>query len=209
MVVRGVPWWGVLSSAAAPVFLACGWVIAARLQPGSFDSVARTISSLAARGATDRWVMTLALIMVGACDVLTGLALRPVAAAGRIILVAGGIAGLLVAASPETAGAPGSLAHMLWATAGFVALTTWPLGSSRRGASVPCGLRPAVGGIAAAVMAALLIWFGAELIGGLGAAGLAERILGEVQALWPLVVVLSIRAAGQASDPAAAPAGRA
>ena len=34
-----VPRWGVLSSVAAPVLLIGGWTLAARLQPGGFDSV--------------------------------------------------------------------------------------------------------------------------------------------------------------------------
>jgi hypothetical protein len=52
--VRSVPWWGLVSSAAAPVLLVGGWTLAAGLQPGSFDAVAGTISSLAAEGAADR-----------------------------------------------------------------------------------------------------------------------------------------------------------
>jgi hypothetical protein len=43
-------------------------------------------------------------------------------------------------------------------------------------------------------MLGLLAWFGAELIAGLGQAGLAERILAETQALWPLAVVLTAAA---------------
>jgi hypothetical protein len=35
------------------------------------------------------------------------------------------------------------------------------------------------------------VWFGAELITGSGQAGLAERVAGAAQALWPLAVVLS------------------
>ena len=46
--VRGVPWWGVVSSAAAPVLLFAGWTVAAALQPGSFDAAAGTVSALAA-----------------------------------------------------------------------------------------------------------------------------------------------------------------
>jgi hypothetical protein len=55
--VRVVPWWGTVSSAAAPVLLVGGWTAAAALQP-HFDQIADTVSSLAAPGATDRWVMT-------------------------------------------------------------------------------------------------------------------------------------------------------
>jgi hypothetical membrane protein len=127
----------------APVLLVGGWTVAAGLQPGSFNAVADTISSLAAEGAADRWVMTLALAGVGACHVVTGLALRPAAAPGRLILVTGGVATVLVAAFPERAGDGGSLPHTLWAAVGFVALAAWPL-AARKGGGTPgrSGRRP-------------------------------------------------------------------
>lgn len=190
-VVRGVPWWGVVSSAAAPVLLVGGWTLAAWLQPGSFNSVTGTVSSLAAVGAADRWVMTLVFVAVGACDVMIGLALKPAASPGRLILVAGGIAGLLVAVSPDRGG--GSLAHGLWAAVGFIALTAWPAGGCKRGHSVPWGLRPGVAASAVAVLLGLLVWFVAELFLGGALVGLAERVLGAAQALWPLAVILSCR----------------
>ncbi len=140
--VRGVPWWGVLPAAAAPVLLAGGWTVAAALQPGSFNQIADTISALAAHGAADRWVMTLAFLGVGACHVITGLALRPAAAPGRLLLMTGGVATALVAANPVTAGRGGSLPHTLAAAAAFIALAAWPLLGGRRGPSVPALLRP-------------------------------------------------------------------
>jgi hypothetical protein len=205
--VRGVPWWGVVSSAVAPVLLVCGWTVAAGLQPGSFDAVSRPISALAAEGAADRWVMTAVLAAVGACDVLTGLALRPAASAGRLILMAAGVAGLLVAASPEPAGG-GSLAHGFWATFGFIALTVWPVAGSRREPAAPYGLQTAVSAGAAGVMLCLLAWFGAELFAGLGQVGLAERILAGTQAIWPLAVVLTAVARSRTPMPAPGPARR-
>ena len=188
--MRGVPWWGLVSSAVAPVLLAGGWAVAAGLQPGSFDAVSQTISALASDGAADRWVMTVALLGVGACYVLTGLALRPAAPAGRLILIAGGIACILVAANPEPVRG-GSLAHGVWATSCCIALTVWPAASWRRGSGVPWGLRPAVSVSATAIMLCLLAWFETELITGSGQAGLAERILAETQAVWPLIVMLT------------------
>jgi Protein of unknown function (DUF998) len=189
--VRSVPWWGVFSSAAAPVLMVSGWTVAAGLQPHSFDPVAQTVSALAAPGAADRWVMTLTFLVVGACDFVTGLALRPARAPGRLILMAGAVAGLLVAASPEQPGTRFPLPHMIWAVAGCAALVAWPAGSWRRGPSIPWGLRPAVSAGAIAVLMVLLAWFAAELITGGGQAGLAERIFGAAQALWPLAVVAS------------------
>jgi hypothetical protein len=189
--VRNVPWWGLLSSAVAPVLLAGGWTVAARLQPFPVDPVSDTVSALAAVGA-NRWVMTLTFLAVGVCDILTGLALRPAALPGRLILVAGAMIGMLVAAYPQQADG-GSPLHAIWATAGFVALATWPAGAWRRGPGVPWTLRPAVCAIVVAILAGLLAWFGAEVVIGVGQAGLAERILGEAQAIWPLTVVLSCR----------------
>ena len=207
--VRRVPWWGVVFSAAAPVLLVAGWTVAAALQPRSFNPVAGTVSALAAVGAADRWVMTLAFAAAGACEVVTGLALRPAAVPGRLILIAGGLAGLLVAVNPEHAG--GSLTHAFWAGAGFAALVTWPGGAWRRGSSVPWGLRPAVSAVAAGILLGLLAWFLAELIAAGGQAGLAERVMGAAQAGWPLAVVLSCRwpgaqtpTAGQPAPPASA-----
>jgi hypothetical protein len=71
VVVRGVPWWGVIFSAAAPALMVGGWTVAAGLQPRSFDPVAQTVSALAAPGAADRWVMTLTFLVVGVCDFAT------------------------------------------------------------------------------------------------------------------------------------------
>jgi hypothetical protein len=199
VVVRGVPWWGVVSSAAAPVLMVSGWTVAAGLQPRSFDDVAQPVSALAAVGAADRWVMTLTFLVVGACDFVTGLALRPARAPGRLILMAGAVAGMLVAANPEQPGTRFPLPHMIWAAAGCVALVAWPAGAWRRGRSVPWGLRPTASAGAVAVLLALLAWFGAELITGGGEAGLAERVFGAAQALWPLAVIVSCRRAARAS----------
>ena len=196
VVVRVVPWWGVVSSAAAPVLMVSGWTMAAGLQH-SFDPVAQTVSALAAPGAVDRWVMTLAFLVVGACDFVTGLALRPARAPGRLILMTGAVAGLLVAASPEQPGTNFPLPHMIWAIIGCAALVAWPAGAWRRGPSVPWGLRPAVSAGAVVVLLALVAWFAAELITGSGQAGLAERAFGAGQSLWPLAVVASCRSAAR------------
>jgi hypothetical membrane protein len=195
--VRAVPWWGVVSSIAAPVLMVTGWTVATGLQPHSYNQVADTVSALAAVGAPDRWVMTLTFVVVAVCDLVTGLALRPARALGRLILMAGAVAGLLVAANPEQPGTNYPLPHIIFGALGCVAMVAWPAGAARRGASVPWGLRPAVATAAVAVLVVLLVWFGAELITAGGQAGLAERIFGAGQALWPLAVVVSCRHAAR------------
>ena len=188
--MRGVAWWGAISAVAAPVVLIGGWTVAAGRQQ-RFDPVADTVSALAAIGATDRWVMNLVFVLVGACYILTALALRPAKTAGRLILICGAIAGMLVAANPEHAGGFGSVPHFVLASLGFAGLTLWPAWTVKKGPAVPWGLRAAPAAAAVAVQFALLAWFGAELIMAGGQAGLAERVMGAAQAAWPLAVVLS------------------
>ena len=182
-----------VSSAVAPVLLVGGWTVAAHLQP-RFDPVADTVSALAALGATDRWVMTLTFLLVGGCYIVTALALRPARTAGRLILIAGALAGMLVAANPERAGDPYPVPHIIWAVVGLAGLVTWPAGAWRAGSAAPWALRPAVAGAVVTVLFALVLWFGVELVLGSGQVGLAERVAGVAQAIWPLAVVLSCRA---------------
>lgn len=200
MAVRNVPWWGLFSAGAAPVLLVGGWTVATSLQPVSVDPVAETVSALAAVGAAERWVMTATFLAVGLCYIATGLALRPAAAAGRLILVAGAGVGMLVAVFPQPV-AGGSQLHAIWASVGFGALTVWPAAASRRGPGVPWALRPAVCAIAAAMLVLLLVWFAAEVVTGGGHAGLAERVLAVAQAVWPLTVILSCRRPARAAAP--------
>ena len=164
--------------------------MAAGLQP-HFDPVADTISDLAAVGATDRWVMSLAFVLVGACYILTALALRSAKTVGRLTLIGGAIAGMLVAANPEHAGGFGSVPHFVFASLGLAGLTLWPVAAAKRGQAVPWALRRAPAAAAVAVQFALLAWFGTELIMAGGQVGLAERVMGAAQATWPLAVVLS------------------
>ncbi len=188
--MRDVPWWGVASAVATPVVLVSGWTVAASLQP-HFNAVRDTVSSLAAPGATDRWVMTVTFIVAGVCYLVTGFALRPAAPAGRLILIAGAAGGMLVAANPVHAGDPYPVAHILWSSVGLAGLTAWPAGAWRRGPATPWALRPAAAAAIVAVLFALLAWFAAELVTAGGQVGLAERVMGVAEALWPLTVVFS------------------
>jgi hypothetical protein len=207
-----VPWWGIASSGLAPVLLVVGWTIAADLQPTPFNAVSRSISSLAAVGMPYRWVVTIAILGVGVCNIVTGLALRPAADGGRMLLIAGGVCGIIIAANPQPPGG-GSLAHEASSLAGTVIMTMWPAAAIQRQPRVPFGLRPRVAWAVVGVNLALLLWFAAQLFHGteLGLEfhgtelGLAERTVTAYQALWPLVVVITVVVARpRASEPALA-----
>lgn len=183
-----VPAWAVLSSTAAPVLLIGGWTLAAARQP-QFDSVAETISALAARGATDRWVMTGALVGLGVCHLVTAAGLRPARPAGRVALGVGGVATVLVAIFPLPVEGS-STAHGVVAGAAFLALAAWPaLAWQHESAAVL--LRPRAALLGAAGLLGFVGWFAASL--GSDQVGLAERAAAGAQALWPAAVVLSTR----------------
>jgi hypothetical membrane protein len=191
-----VPWWTLLSSTAAPITLIGGWTLAAQRQPDGFDSTVDTISALAALNATDRWIMTVALLAVGACHVVTALGLSPAARPGRFVLATGGVATALVAVFPLPVAGPAP-AHAVAAGVAFGALAVWPALAWRRSSPSmpepgPFALRPFVSLAAAVVLLGLVAWFTVTL-GSSGPTGLAERVAAGAQACWPLIVVLSSR----------------
>ncbi len=190
-----MPWWGVVSSVLAPVILIGGWTVAAELQPSPFDAVQRSISALGAVGMPYRWVITLALIGVGVCHAITGLALRAAAEPGRILLVIGGISSILIGLYPQ-GDHSGSLPHVAFSVIGVVVMTIWPVAAMRRDPGAPFGLRPVAAYATTTVTLVVLLWFTIELFHGLQL-GLAERTVTTDQSIWPLIVVLSVLSASQ------------
>ena len=186
------PWWGLVSSAAAPVLLIGGWTVAAGRQRGGFDPVVETISALAAHGADDRWLMTTALAGLGACHLTTALALRAAASPGRVLLAVGGVGTLLVALFPLPAGGGGSAAHTAAAAVSFVSLAAWPL-LAGRAASESWPLRRPVSVAAGAVLLCLVGWFFVELVADTDRVGLSERVTAGAQSLWPLAAAWGAR----------------
>lgn len=187
------PGWVLLPAVAAPVLLIGGWTVAAALRPGHFDQVTRTISSLAASGAPNRWLMTTVFAVVGVCYLLTAWGLREAALPGRILLAVGGITTCMVAAIPLPADGP-SVAHSSVASFAFLALAFWPLLARRSDPALPWALRPLVSVTASMVLFGLLVWFGVELNVG-ARIGLSERIAAGAQAVWPGAVAYACVAA--------------
>ncbi|MCW2497477.1 DUF998 domain-containing protein [Jatrophihabitans sp.] len=150
----------------APVMLVGGFCLAAARQPGSYDPLRDTISALAARGATDRWIMSLAFVLLGLCHLGTAWGLR------RPVLAAGGACTALLALAPQPEHGSSGV-HVLLATVALACLALWPLPRDRA---------------AVVALAGLLAWFLVALQ--LGAAvGLAERCLTVAESLWPIVAV--------------------
>ncbi len=189
--MRLVAPWGLVSSVLAPTALVGGFTAAAARQGTAFDSWVLTISALAAPHAADPWIMTFALYAVGMCHITTAFALRSASLLGRIVLAGGGIATLGVGAFP-TGHTSTPLNHTLAAAVAFGAMAIWPaFARRRREANIPI-FRTHVSLIATSALLGLVVWFAIELSLGSARVGLAERAAAVGQALWPLVVVLSL-----------------
>ena len=172
--------WRVAAAATAPVALIGGGEWAAAVQPDGYSRARDSISALAAQGASDRWIMTTALSLVGISYLLTAIGLTGARTSGRWLLALGGAATVLVAASPQ----PHPL-HVPAAGIAFVALALWPVASR-----LPTGWTAAA---VSAVTVVLLIWFAMQLGGPW--LGTTERAVAWTEACWPVVCVLVIRAA--------------
>jgi hypothetical protein len=115
--------------------------------------------------------------------VATALALVEARPLGRVVLGIGGVSAALVAVFAQP-----SAGHFPAATVSFAALALWPAASG-----LP-GRRRAL--LASGGLLGLLAWLGLELGGG-DLLGLSERVVAGAQALWPLAVVLVVRARGR------------
>ncbi|MEO8889565.1 MAG: DUF998 domain-containing protein [Jatrophihabitantaceae bacterium] len=186
---RGATWWALVSATSAPIVLIGGWTLAASRQPRGYSVAQDTISALAARGATDRWIMTLGLLILGACHVSTAAGLRAARPLGRVLLAVGGVGTLVVAAAPQPAHGS-SHVHVVAALTAFVLLSVWAVAATSADSDGPLAGR--TGQVATGVLLALLLIFGVSTAAS-SFVGASERALAGAQALWPLVVVLAAR----------------
>jgi hypothetical protein len=86
--------WAVASAALSPVATIGGWLVAESLQPPTYSPLGSTITGLAGLGATDRWIMTIALLVVGACYFATAACLPAVRVPARIVLMVAGLSSI-------------------------------------------------------------------------------------------------------------------
>ena len=190
---QAVPGWALASAGLSPILLVAAWLVADALQPGAYSPVRQTMSVLAGYAATDRWIMSGAMFLIGGCYLLTALGLTGLRTSARVVLAVAGLSGIGIAASPEPA--HGSTPQHLALTAvGAVAIAAWPIFVARR---TPPRLSPLVLSIhgsatVTAVFVALLGWVLVETHDG-SALGLAERVTTTVQMSWPFVVALALR----------------
>jgi hypothetical membrane protein len=198
--------WATVSTALAPLLMVGAWLVAETLQPPSYSPLHSSISGLAALGATDRWIVTGALFLVGACYLVSASCLPGLRASARIVLLIAGISSVGIADSPQPVQGTNPQ-HLFWTSLGAVAISVWPAFTASRASSRPLILRPRVAAAVTAVFLILLAWLTAETQHGT-VLGLAERLVTGIQVTWPFIVILALRNARSRELTARVPCGR-
>ena len=175
-----------------PMVLVVGVLLAQAVQrEGGYDPVRQTVSTLAGRGAQDRWVMTTTLILIGALYLAVAAGLRA-PRPGRWVLAVGAVAALVTGLAPQPA-VGSSAVHMVGMVVGCVALTIWPLGLLGE-PHLRVGSLVAVGAMVAADA-----WLCAQAWTDGTWLGVAERVVLLTQTVWPVRVAMGPRRLGSAT----------
>ena len=183
--------WVPVTATLAPVVPVAAWLLAQHHQDPGYSAVRQTISVLAEPGSHDRWIMTAGLFLLGSFQLLTAAGLTEAPRIARIFLGIGGTATAMTAVFPQP-----ECGHIIAAGIAFAAFALWPAFAQ---------LPDRRAGILASVMTvAALAWFAAQMAGG-QYLGLSERVLAAGEAVWPLAVVLQIRAARSPTQARSAP----
>jgi Protein of unknown function (DUF998) len=191
-----VPAWTIVSAALCPVLLVGGWVVGGALQHTPYSSVQQTMSVLAGQPGNHPWIMTGALLLVGATQLVTAAGLGDVGTPARVLLVVTGLCTFGVASSPEPAACPSPI-HLAFAVSCVFTTAIWPIFVARRAPAASWAV--SISGCAAVTVfyAALSGWVLFASFGG-GNLGLAERVTSTALGLFPLIVALSLRRAASA-----------
>ncbi|MCW2893698.1 MAG: putative integral rane protein [Actinomycetia bacterium] len=190
------PGWTVVSAGLTPVLATGGWLVADAVQPASYSPMGTTISVMSGLAGTDRWIMTGALLLVGACQLVTAAGLAGVRVPARVLLAVAGLSSIGIAVCPEPA--RGSTPqHLAWTALGAVALALAPAFVARRAPPRPLILSSYGCAVVTAVFIALLGWLVIETQGG-SDLGLAERLFLSTETCWPFIVAIALRQVGTA-----------
>lgn len=169
-------------AALPPLLFPIGLVAAQSAQP-SLDPLSFSLSALASLAATDRWIMTTTLLVIGALYVLVAAALRQVPTTGRALLGAAGALLVVTALFPQPVRGD-SPAHMIAGGLSWAAFASWPLAVA---ASPRFDVRLRRASVAmVGLLAVLLAWFVVEMISSGTWYGLSQRITIMMMCVWPL-----------------------
>ncbi len=190
---RTVTWWALVCSGLAPVVMISAWTVADAEQQTPYSPIRETVSILSGYAATDRWIVTGALLVLGILYVVTAAGLAALRRRARIGLVVAGAASIGVAACPEPV-VGSTTEHMVFTSVGAVAIAIWPALTATRDAPPSVLVSVPVAALVTGVFVVLLGWMAIETQGG-HELGLAERTDSSIQIAWPFIVAWTLRRA--------------
>ena len=149
----------------------------------------QTLSSLAARDAPTRDMMTIVILIIGVCQLITAYGFKSAAKPGRLVLGLGGVGVIGVAAFPVPHVLADSNWHTFMAGVVLVSLCLWPVFSISEHHHAPWVLTAKGAWIATVALAIVGLIFLAAWWTDSYWMGLLERTLISSQIIWLLISV--------------------
>ena len=172
----------------AAIVLLAG-LVSAQFSWTTFSPMKQTLSSLAARDAPTRNMMTVVILIIGACQLVTAHGFKTAANPGRMVLGLGGFGVIGVAAFPVPHILADSNWHTFMAGVVLVSLCLWPVFSISKHHQAPWMLTVQGAWTATVVLAIVGLIFLAAWWTDSYWMGLLERILIFSQIIWLLFSV--------------------
>lgn len=187
--MRTIAWPALVSTLIPPVVVTGTWLIAQSTWE-QYDWLEQPISDLAADDAPTQLWVSIAFLIGGTANIVTGIYARSFNMAARIAFVLNGIFtyGLTYFTTPSQT--TSSEEHRLFAVSAFAISAVWPILATRFDKRYSILIRPMGTLLATFVLLAmttglLFVWVADDAQG----IGLYQRVVGISQGLWPLIVV--------------------
>lgn len=187
--MRTIAWPALVSTLIPPVVVTGTWLIAQSTWE-QYDWLEQPISDLAADDAPTQLWVSIAFLIGGTANIVTGIYARSFNMAARIAFVLNGIFtyGLTYFTTPSQT--TSSEEHRLFAVSAFAISAVWPILATRFDKRYSILIRPMGTLLATFVLLAmttglLFVWVADDAQG----IGLYQRVVGISQGSWPLIVV--------------------
>lgn len=196
--------YAIYATAFAGILFIVGLFAAQAVWP-DFSPMQQTMSSLAAKDAPTRWLMTFIIVVVGICQIVAAHGFKQAATPGRWVLGISGVGAFGVAAFPVPHIHADSNWHTFMAGVVLVGMCLWPVFSITRKRAMPWVLSHRGAWTSTVCLAVLGLCFLATWLTDSYVMGFLERTLIASQIIWLLITLRISHKSGLAMSNAQAP----